>query len=92
MGTRVTGDRDRAAMYDSTSGIAFGPTYTGYSDARKELTEFIGWLPKKPNRYTNSQLERLMTAFKVENGWMDRKDWERTVEEAEDLLGREIED
>lgn len=45
MSVRIT-DKNNVALYDSTSGIAFGPTFEDAMDAE----EFLAWLEEKIGR------------------------------------------
>ncbi len=43
MGVRIVEGRGIAALYDSVTGIAFGPTFQGL-DAHDQATHFLDWL------------------------------------------------
>jgi hypothetical protein len=86
MGVRVLGNRDNAALYDGTTGIAFGPIYKGHSNAKRELSNFLKWLPKRADRYSEKELSTLMIAYKVERDWLDKSDWSKEIEKAEKIL------
>lgn len=90
MGVRVLGDTKRAAMYDGTSERAFGPVYRGHGNAKRELEEFLNWLPRSADSYREKDLSTLMTAYKVEKGFLDASDWTGSIEKSEELLGRDI--
>lgn len=91
MGVSVFGDRNKAALYDNTSGATIGYIYRGYSNAERELRVFVNqWLEQSPRDLHPDELADLQIAYKVERGFADRKDWLKQVERAEEILGREI--
>lgn len=89
MSFRVMGDKNKAALYDGTTEETYGPVYKGYSNAQKELSEFITeWLETSVEEYTSQEISKLYVAYKVEKGFLNRGEWNKVVREVEDLLDR----
>ena len=66
MGVRIIADRDRAALYCSTTGQAFGPTFdrTDDLDALDRAEAFLQWLaPTDARRLTAAELEAAFVAW-----------------------------
>lgn len=91
MGVRVFGNRDKAGMYDGTTGALIGTVYKGEVNAERELNEFVNeWIEGSPrDDYQESVLPDLFVAYKVEKGFLDKVDWESQVRTAENVLDRE---
>lgn len=91
MVVRVFGNREKAGMYDGTSGALIGTVYKGEANAEKELNEFVNeWIDGSPrDDYQESVLPDLFIAYKVEKGFLDRADWESQIKTAEKALNRE---
>lgn len=97
MSIRVTGNEDKAVMYQGTSGNTIGKVYNasaGSRNARSELSEFVNDWTNDLNHHLAdlSQQKRtaLITAFKVEKGFIDRSDFSERVLDAERILNRRI--
>lgn len=91
MGVNIFGDRNKAALYDNTTGATIGYIYRGYNNAEKELRVFVNqWLEQSPRDLNPDELTDLQTAYKVERGFADREDWLKQVGRAEEILGRKI--
>lgn len=93
MSVRVFGNRDKAGMYDGTTGALIGTVYRGEANAERELKEFVNdWIEGSPrDDYDESVLSDLFVAYKIEKGFRDRVDWESQVQKAERVLGRDVE-
>lgn len=94
MGVRVFGDREKAGMYDGTTGALIGTVYKGEVNAETELNEFVNeWIQGSPrDDYEESVLTYLFVAYKVEKGFVDRANFESQVQKAEDVLNRGVEE
>jgi hypothetical protein len=96
MSIRVTDGKDKAVMYQGTSGDTIGKVYNapGSRNASDELNEFVNeWTKDLNNNIADLQQEQrtaLVTAFKVEKGFIDRSDFSEYVQEAERILNRRI--
>lgn len=68
MGVRVTANEGKAALFDSTSGLAFGPVF----DSADEATEFLEHLTeigeRDPREIAAGELARLHAEWDAERG------------------------
>ncbi len=61
MSIRTTNDKS-VAMFDSTSGRAFGPVFS----SETEVDEFLDTLPTDPRLIEPDTLERLLELFRID--------------------------
>ncbi len=56
MSVRIIEGRDIAALYDSVTGVAFGPVFTGL-DAHDQAVHFADWLDDDARTYSPLALD-----------------------------------
>jgi hypothetical protein len=96
MGVRILHDRDQnyAALYCSTSDVAFGPLFDDSDDHEHDAEEralaFLRWLPKDARQYDDAELQGKFSEWLVQEPaqWQREKD----AEDAKNVDDDEIED
>jgi hypothetical protein len=70
MGVRVLSDRNgqQAALYCSTTGVAFGPVFSDSDDhdADERADAFVRWLPLDARRYEDAHLLRKYSEWQAQ--------------------------
>lgn len=70
MGVRILTDDKQAALYCSTSEIAFGPIFHGTDDgmysAEERAAAFLRWLPGDARRFSESELLKAFSEWQAQ--------------------------
>ncbi len=66
MGVRIIEGKRQACLYDSVTGVAFGPVFTGL-DAHDQAVHFNDWLEQDARTYTPAMLNGLHAQWADEN-------------------------
>jgi hypothetical protein len=94
MGVRILHDglQSMAALYCSTSDVAFGPVFTdggapNYEDASERAEAFLRWLPQDARRYEDGRLQERYSEWLAQEQAQYLREHPETCDDCGEVVG-----